>query len=76
MGYMVGSLPWSLFSLEGGQLDPVQRIQVQDAYSVESLFVGASTSEEKQLMVVLVVVEGAVASFLGEVSMGDNFFPL
>lgn len=57
---MIGPFPGRWLVLEGKQLDPLQPVEVQHADGIEALFIESSASEEHELLVVRVVVEGGI----------------
>ena len=73
---MVGPFPGGRLSLEGGYFNPVHGGEVEGADCVVALLVGASASEEQELVIDGIVVEGGVGPFVGDVALGEQLLPL
>ena len=74
--HMVGPFPGGRLGLEGGYFDPVHGGEVEGADCVVALLVGASASEEQELVIDGIVVEGGVGPFVGDVTLGEQLLPL
>ena len=75
LGHMVCAFPGRGFVLLGNDLSPDFRFPVEHADSIETLLVGASSSEDDDLVGVGVVVDGAVGAERGALSGGDDLLP-
>ena len=73
---VIGSGPGCGFVSFGTNLDPLFGLPVEQADCVEPLLVGASSAEEDQSIVVLIVVHGAVGAQRWDVAGGLHFIPL
>lgn len=72
---MVGTCPRSRLVIFGIYLDPFFGFPVEDVKGVKSLFVGSSSSEDDQSVVMLIVVHGAIRPLRGDISSGVDLIP-
>jgi hypothetical protein len=72
---VIGPLPRCGLIFFGSDFSPYFGFPIQDIYSVESLFVGSSSTEDYNLLVLSIIVHGAVGAVRRPVTCGGYFFP-
>jgi hypothetical protein len=73
---MISSFPRSRLILLGIDLYPFFGIPVENIDGIEALFVGSSSSEDDNLIVLRIIVHGAIRALGWFISSGMNFLPL
>ena len=72
---VIGAFPRGSFVLLGNYLSPYFGFPVEDTDSIESLFIGSSSTEDDDLVSGRVIVDGAVRTKRRSLSSGDDLLP-
>ena len=75
LGDMISPFPGGYLIFLGCNFNPLHGTPIQNINGVKTLFIGATSSKDDDLIIFLIVVHGAVGPLRGDVAFGFDFPP-